>query len=339
MANRDLQGRTNAALKALNDTLKGVMTVVLAVQDRMNIIQPRSRLHKIPKPKNYQKKYGRDPNMAAMFRKLVNDENELLQSDASREFINFEDHISDEEANEDAKRTAYGYMCLLLPEGWEKKKSWTDVCKSWKKESERVIQTLSSRPEFRIFAQGGGDWGTRMVVEQKMKSLASSVKKRPIDAKSNERIHKKAKKHVHVTPDPPVNDSGTPQSADIRSEHELPPSSRSNVNPVVAESFAGIGGRKEVKAVRADNAQDMQYAASEQAASYPRTRKCIESRKTNPFSPFPVPEDDVITPTSPKRPIEAARNLLPAKTKKPIAMDKKDHVPDVVHIESNDSVP
>ena len=116
MGNRDLQRRRNAALNPLNDTLKGVMTVVVAVQDKMNIIQPRFHLHKIPKPKNYQKKYERDPNMAAMFRKIVNDENELLQSDASRKFINFEDHSSDEEANEDAKRTAYGYMCLLLPE-------------------------------------------------------------------------------------------------------------------------------------------------------------------------------------------------------------------------------
>ena len=156
-----------------------------------------------------------------------------------------------------------------------------------------------------------------MFAEQKMMSLTSSVKKRPIDAKANERIHKKAKKHFHVTPDPAVNDSGTEQSADIRSEHDLPPSSHSNVIPVVAESFAGTGERKEVKAVHANNAQDMQYAASEQAASNPRTSKFFEARKATPFSPFTVPEEDVLTPASPKRPIETARNLPPTEIKKP----------------------
>ena len=298
------QGRTNATLKALNDSVQQVLSIVVAIQDQVNIIQPRCHLHKISKPKNYQKTYGRDPNVAAMFRKLVQGENSQLSTNAARTFLNFPEHCKDEEVNEDAKRTAYGYMCLLLPSGWEGKKSWSEICKVWKRESERVIQALSSRDEFRVFAQGGGDWGIRMVVEQKMKSVASSARKRPLENFGREGKSQKAMKKatkVNISSSSQERESairtGQPLLQDFRQHNHLPSS------PHCSGSDLASTETKKTKDVRIDRDQNIAYPPSE-STEIPATSPVLRSRGTSASNH----DGDEITTASPESP--ATRNIF-----------------------------
>ena len=71
----------------------------------MQLIPPQPYLHAIPKPRNMQAPYGRDPNVATMFRELVEKQNEMLARGAARRFLNFSSNLSKEEIDEDAKRT------------------------------------------------------------------------------------------------------------------------------------------------------------------------------------------------------------------------------------------
>ena len=169
MSVRDFQSKSSAELKRISDTLKILVRNVDALQNRVNVIHPQAFLHPIPKPRNYQKMYGRDPNMASMFLKLVAEENDRLPLDAPRRYVNFPQHMGDEEANESAKRVAHVVMCMNLRGEWGAQ-LWGDICKSQRTNAAKVIHILSERPEFAVFSQGGGHWAVQMVVERRQKS-------------------------------------------------------------------------------------------------------------------------------------------------------------------------
>lgn len=166
---KDFQQVVISMLETLSRDMRAVRGKLEAVQSRIDALTPQVGLHRIPKPRNLQKEYGRHPNMAAMFRKLIAAENDLLPGHIKGCFVNFPDHISDEEANEDAKRAANSVMCVMLSPGWEEK-TWGEIYNADKKLGEKVIQAIAARPELAVFAQGGGEWGVRMLVEQKQKS-------------------------------------------------------------------------------------------------------------------------------------------------------------------------
>ena len=123
----NLQGRSNGALKSVNGSIKLVLSIDVEIQGKFNIIQPRFHLHKIANSKKYYKSYGRDPNMAAMFRRLLEEENAQLSTDATCTFLKFPEHCEEEGFNDDAKQIAYGQVCLLLTSRFEGKKSWNEI--------------------------------------------------------------------------------------------------------------------------------------------------------------------------------------------------------------------
>lgn len=73
MSTTDLKSKALSGLKIMNDTLKILVGKVDSVEGRVDVIQPETFLNPATKPGNYQEKYGCDPNMAAMFRKLVSE--------------------------------------------------------------------------------------------------------------------------------------------------------------------------------------------------------------------------------------------------------------------------
>ena len=165
MSVRDFQSKSSAELKRISDTLKILVRNVDAIQNRVNVIHPQAFLHPIPKPRNYQKMYGRDQNMASMFRKLVAEEKDRLPRDAPRRCVNFPQHMGDGESNESAKRVAHIVMCMNLRGEWDAQ-LWGDICKS---QRTNLIHILSERSEFAVFSQGGGHWAVQMVLGLRQK--------------------------------------------------------------------------------------------------------------------------------------------------------------------------
>lgn len=188
---------------------------IATISARTLLILPQNHLHAIPKPKNLQSKYGRDPNMAAMFRELVAFENEKLPLGAPRRFLTFPEHLTDDEINEDAKRAIFGLLCLYIDEedgvrAWELR-TWTELFNSDKKRGKFILRQAEQQPELRVFAQGGGQWALRMLADQRQKATKRTAQMRSTRAKKEiQNKKRKIETHKDPIPTPPPEIDGEP---------------------------------------------------------------------------------------------------------------------------------
>ena len=168
MSNKAFQ---DALLAAQDKQINRLESTLSETFRRVQLILPQLYLHAIPMPRNMQATYGRDPNMTAMFRELVEKQNAMLPPGAARRFLNFSSNLSNEEINEDAKRTLNALKTRNLKDGW-KSKTWADVCETDGAGAEAVMDEAASRPELIVFAQGGGYWAMRILADQTQKSVS-----------------------------------------------------------------------------------------------------------------------------------------------------------------------
>ena len=142
---------------------------------RVENIAPQGHLHPIPRPP--QKKVGRDINIANWFRIKKKEENAKLPKNAARTYIEFPEHLSDEQLNEDMKRFMYNRMCQRLKPGWETM-NWNMIYNSDKMLGEQIVKEASLRPEMAVVSQSSGYWAIGKTAKQRQKSTKRSAEQR-----------------------------------------------------------------------------------------------------------------------------------------------------------------
>ena len=188
MSSSTARGSTDKRLDKQAKTLQRIEKKVDKLDERLQLLQPQTYLHPIPKPRQ-GREVNRTTNVAAWMRKEIE---RLNQDNRHSKYFQFPDDVSDRRLNADALREIGALISFHIPH-MVGQVSWEDAYKKNPRECEMIVREARLSPEFTVFAQAAGQWAIRTLCANKMRNkLSVKNKKRHAGAERNTRTQPNA---------------------------------------------------------------------------------------------------------------------------------------------------